>query len=347
VMTTASRARLRAGALALATSLPIALGAAACAEGGNDVGTSAEKVEYPTSTIRIMAPAAPGGGWDLTARTMQKALKDGGVSRQPVEVDNVTGAAGTVGLAQLVSKHNADPHRLMITGLVMVGGVVTNKSAVTLTQTTPIATLTAEAEVIVVPSGSKYKTLQDLVADFKANPTAIKWGGGSAGGTDQILVGLLAKAAGVDPKQAKYIPYSGGGETKAALLSGDLGVGVSSVSEFKELVKSGQLRALAVSGASGVDAGAGTPAPTVKEAGYAVELMNWRGVVAPPGLSDTQRQAVVSMVDKLHSSPAWKGVLTEQGWDDFYKSGDEAKSFFDTETTRITAVLTEIGLAGA
>jgi len=345
VMTTASRARLRAGALALATSLPVALAAAGCAEGGNDVGTAAEKVEYPTSTIRIMAPAAPGGGWDLTARTMQKALRDGGVSAQPVEVDNVAGAAGTVGLAQLVSKYNADPHRLMITGLVMVGGVVTNKSAVNLTQTTPIATLTAEAEVIVVPGGSKYKTLQDLVTDFKANPTAIKWGGGSAGGTDQILVGLLAKAAGVDPKQVKYIPYSGGGETKAALLSGDLGVGVSSVSEFKELVKSGQLRALAVSGASGVDAGAGTPAPTVKEAGFDVELMNWRGVVAPPGLSDAQRQAVVSMVDKLHSSPAWKDVLTQQGWEDFYKSGDEAKSFFDAETTRITAVLTEIGLA--
>lgn len=347
MMTTASRARLRAGALALTTSLPLVLGAAACAEGGNDVGTTAEKVEYPTSTIRIMAPAAPGGGWDLTARTMQKALKDAGVSAQPVEVDNVTGAAGTVGLAQLVSKNKADPHRLMITGLVMIGGVVTNKSAVDLTQTTPIATLTAEAEVIVVPSASKYKTLQDLVTDFKANPTAIKWGGGSAGGTDQILVGLLAKAAGVDPKQAKYVPYSGGGETKAALLSGDLGVGVSSVSEFKELVKSGQLRALAVSGASGVDAGAGTPAPTVKEAGYDVELMNWRGIVAPPGLSDAQRQAVVSMVDKLHSSPAWKDALTQQGWEDFYKSGDEAKSFFDAETTRITAVLTDIGLAGA
>ncbi|WP_173165534.1 Bug family tripartite tricarboxylate transporter substrate binding protein [Phytohabitans suffuscus] len=346
-MTTASRARLRAGALALAISIPIVLGAAACAEGGNDVGASAGEVEYPTSTIRIMAPAAPGGGWDLTARTMQKALKDGGVTSQAVEVDNVTGAAGTVGLAQLVSKHNADPHRLMVTGLVMVGGVVTNKSAVNLTQTTPIATLTAEAEVIVVPAASKYQTLADLVDDFKANPTAIKWGGGSAGGTDQILVGLLAKAAGVDPKQAKYIPYSGGGETKAALLSGDLGVGVSSVSEFKELVKSGQLRALAVSGASGVDAGAGTPAPTIKESGFEVELMNWRGVVAPPGLSDAQRAAVVALVDKLHSSQAWKDALAQQGWDDFYKSGDEAKSFLDAESTRITTVLTDIGLAGS
>lgn len=332
----------------LATAgLALVLGAAGCAEGGNSAGTSADtKVDYPTSTIRIMAPASPGGGWDLTARTMQQAIKDGNVASQSVEVDNVTGAAGTIGLAQLVSKHRADPHRLMVTGLVMVGGVVTNKSEVSLAQTTPIATLTAEAEVIVVPSASKYQTLKDLVADFKANPASISWGGGSAGGTDQILVGLLAKAAGVDPKLAKYIPYSGGGETKAALLSGDLTAGVSGVSEFAELVKGGQMRALAVSGASGVDAGAGTPAPTIKESGYDVELMNWRGVVAPPGISDAEKQAVIGLVDKLHDSPAWQQTLTTQGWDDFYKSGDEAKQFFDSETTRITGVLTDIGLAG-
>ncbi|GAA4712611.1 Bug family tripartite tricarboxylate transporter substrate binding protein [Phytohabitans rumicis] len=337
--------RVRQGVLAFAAGVPLVLGATACADGGNSVGTKSETVEYPTSTIRIMAPASPGGGWDLTARTMQKSLKDASITSQAVEVDNVAGAAGTIGLAQLVSKHKADPHRLMVTGLVMVGGVVTNKSAVSLSQTTPIATLTAEAEVIVVPSKSKYKTLQELVADLKADPSSINWGGGSAGGTDQILVGLLAKAAGVDPKLAKYTPYSGGGETKAALLSGDLSVGVSSVSEFKDLVKDGQVRALAVSGAKGVDAGAGTPAPTIKEAGYDVELMNWRGVVAPPDVTDAQRQAIVSMVDKLHQSLPWQQVLTDQGWEDFYKSGDEAKQFFESETTRITAVLSEIGLA--
>lgn len=339
--------RARRGVLAFAASVPLVFGAAACADGGNSVGTKDETAaEYPTSTIRIMAPASPGGGWDLTARTMQKSLKDASITSQAVEVDNVAGAAGTIGLAQLVSKNKADPHRLMVTGLVMVGGVVTNKSAVSLSQTTPIATLTAEAEVIVVPSKSKYQTLDDLLTDFKANPKSINWGGGSAGGTDQILVGLLAKAAGVDPKQAKYTPYSGGGEAKAALLSGDLAVGVSSISEFKDLVKDGTLRALAVSSTAGKDAGTGTPAPSIKEAGYDVELMNWRGVVAPPDVTDAQRQAIVSMVNKLHDSLPWQQVLKEQGWEDFYSSGDEAKRFFDSETTRITAVLTEIGLAG-
>jgi len=228
----------------------------------------------------------------------------------------------------------------------MVGGVVTNKSQVNLTQTTPIATLTSESEVVVVRADSPYKTLKDLLDAARANPAAVKWGGGSAGGTDHILVGLLAKAAGADAKTVakQYVAYSGGGEAKAALLSGDISVGVSGASEFADLVKSGDLRALAVSGGAPEDVGAGSPTSTIKDAGYDVELLNWRGVVAPPGISDTDRTAVIGLVDKLHASDAWKQALTEKKWQDFYKSGDEAKAYFESESTRITSVLAEIGL---
>ncbi|MCA2211851.1 Bug family tripartite tricarboxylate transporter substrate binding protein [Jidongwangia harbinensis] len=302
------------------------------------------EVRYPTKTVQLMVPAAPGGGWDLTARTMQKAMTDGKLVEQPVEVYNVTGAAGTVGLAQLVSKNSGDPHHLMVMGLVMVGGVVANKSPVKLDQVTPIATLTAEQEVIVVPAASKYRTLKQLMDDAKADPASVNWGGGSAGGTDQILVGLLAKAAGADPKAMKYVAYSGGGESKAALLSGDLTAAVSGQSEFADLVASGKVRALAVSGATGIDVGGGSPAPTIKQQGYDVELMNWRGVVAPPGLDEPTRQAVTGLVDRLHSSDAWRAVLQQQGWEDFYRSGDDAAAYFAAENQRITAVLTDIGL---
>jgi putative tricarboxylic transport membrane protein len=335
----------------LATAaLPVLLvGAASCAE--QDVGDSdapsGAAVEYPTKTLQIMAPAAAGGGWDTTARSMQKALQDANLlNGKSAEVRNVTGAAGTVGLAELVTSHQGDPHQLMITGLVMVGGVVTNDAPVDLTKTTPLATLTAESEVIVVSKESKYTSLKQLVDDVKANPAAVKWGGGSAGGTDQILVGMLARAAGADPKAVakQYIAYSGGGEAKAALLSGDVSVAVSSTSEFADLVKAGTVRALAVSGAAAEDAGAGTPAQTIKEQGYDVELMNWRGVVAPPGISDGERAAIISLIDKLHSSSQWQQTLGEKKWQDFYKSGDDAKSFFDAETARITAILGEIGL---
>ncbi|MGW4947323.1 Bug family tripartite tricarboxylate transporter substrate binding protein [Actinoplanes sp. NPDC004185] len=322
----------------------LAATAAGCEKDTAGGSTGTGEVRYPTKTVQLMVPAAPGGGWDLTARTMQKAMTDGKLVEQPVEVYNVTGAAGTIGLAQLVSKNRGDAHHLMVMGLVMVGGVVANKSPVKLDQVTPIATLTAEQEVIVVPAASKYQNLKQLMDDAKAAPASVNWGGGSAGGTDQILVGLLAKAAGADPKAMKYVAYSGGGEAKAALLSGDLTAAVSGQSEFKDLVASGKVRALAVSGATGVDVGGGSPAPTVKEQGYDVELMNWRGVVAPPGIDAPTKQAVTALVDRLHSSESWKSALQKQGWEDFYKSGDAASTFFTSENQRITTVLTDIGL---
>ncbi|HEU4426589.1 MAG TPA: tripartite tricarboxylate transporter substrate-binding protein [Pilimelia sp.] len=322
----------------------VALAAAGC--GAEDAGgTPTPETKYPTRTVQLMAPAAPGGGWDSTARSMQKALKDANLTSEAVEVFNVPGAAGTVGLAQLVTKGRGDPHQLMVTGLVMVGGVVTNKSAVSLADTTPVATLTAEAEVIVVRADSKYTTLQQLIADWKTDPAAVKWGGGSAGGTDHILVGMLAKAVGVDPKGIKYVPYAGGGEAKAALLSGDLVVGVSGVSEFADLVAAGKLRALAVSDAKSQTVG-GATTPSIKDTGVDVELMNWRGLVAAPGISAAERAAISGLVDRMHSSEAWKQALTRQGWQDFYKTGDAATSFYTSESTRIKGVLTDIGLAG-
>ncbi|WP_329109831.1 tripartite tricarboxylate transporter substrate-binding protein [Micromonospora sp. NBC_01699] len=324
----------------------LALAAGGCAKDGDDAGSDAAAVKYPTTTLELMAPAAPGGGWDSTARSLQKALTDSKLVTESVEVYNVPGAGGTLGLSQLVTKNKGDAHQLMVTGLVMIGGVVTNKSPVKLSQVTPIATLTAEQEVIVVPAASKYTTLQQLMDDAKANPTSINWGGGSAGGTDQILIGLLAKAAGADPKAMKYIAYSGGGESKAALLSGDLTAAVSGASEYSDLVASGKLRALAVSGSAGIDVGAGKPTPTIKESGYDVELMNWRGVVAPPGIKAGERAAIIKLIDDLHSSAQWKQTLTDQKWEDFYRSGDEAKAYFESENDRITTVLSEIGLAG-
>jgi putative tricarboxylic transport membrane protein len=334
-------------ALAVAVSAMLVSGASAgCERDSPGAAKGGGPVQYPTKTVQLMVPAAPGGGWDLTGRTMQKALTDGKIIDQSVEVYNVTGAAGTIGLAQLVSKNRGDAHHLMVMGLVMVGGVVSNKSPVKLDQVTPIATLTAEQEVVVVPANSKYQTLKQLMDDAKANPTSINWGGGSAGGTDQILIGLLAKAAGADPKAMKYVAYSGGGESKAALLSGDLTAAVSGQSEFKDLVSSGKVRVLAVSGAKGVDVGGGTPAKTIKEQGYEVELMNWRGIVAPPGIDAPTQQAITGMIDKLHASEQWKSTLTDQGWEDFYSSGADAKAYFESENQRITAVLTEIGLGG-
>jgi putative tricarboxylic transport membrane protein len=290
---------------------------------------------------------------------MQRVLQEEGIV-PTVEVYNVEGAGGTVGIAQLVNDEAGNDHHLMMMGLVMIGAIATNASPVGLDQTTPISRLTAEYEVIVVPANSEYQTLADLIAAFQADPTSIPWGGGSAGGTDHILVGLIAQAVGVDPTQINYVPFSGGGEALAAILGGQVKAGVSGVGEWQDQIASGELRALAVSGA--VQSGGATPetggatpaaggeaviAPTLQEQGIDVELANWRGVVAPPGISEEGRQCLVALVEQMVASEAWAQTREQYDWQDFALSGDEFATFLAEERDRVIGILTGLGLVAA
>lgn len=309
-----------------------------------DTNNSSGGGNFPSRNLEIMAPAAAGGGWDLTARAMQATLRDEKLVSTSIEVSNVVGAGGATGLAQLLSKGKGDPHQWMVTGLVMIGAAERARNGSDLTQATPIATLTAEAEGIVVRADSKYQNLRQLVDDFVANPGSVKWGGGSAGGSDHLVVGVLAKAAGADVKKIQYIGYSGGGEAKAGILSGDVTAGVSGISEFKANIEAGQMRLLAVTSPQGTTV-AGKAVPSLKESGYEAELMNWRAVVASPGLQDADRAAVINLVDRMHSSAKWQDTLTKQGWADFYKKDADAKSFIASETARIAVLIKELGLS--
>jgi len=272
---------------------------------------------------------------------MQGALTEG--VEENVEVYNVGGAGGTIGLAQFVSDNAGDPNQLMVMGLVMLGAIQTNDSPVDLSQTTPIASLTTEWEAIVVPAESEYQTLEQLVEAFRADPGSISWGGGSAGGTDQILVGLLAQEAGVDPAAVNYVAHSGGGEAKAAILSGGVTAGVSGLGEFADQVEAGQLRLLAVSSDEPIE---DADAPTIVESGYDVIVPNWRGVMAPPGISDEDRDAIVGMIEQMHDTPEWQEALETNGWTDFLQTGEEYETFLDEENQRVEGILGEMGLAG-
>lgn len=314
---------------------------AACGTGGREEQPPAAEQPQVPESLRLMAPASPGGGWDQTTRALQQAIQDEKIVPGTVEVFNVPGAGGTVGLAQLVGQERGKGDILMTMGLVMVGAIRTNKSAVTLADVTPIARLTAEYEVIVVPAGSPYQTLQDLIDAFKADPRSISWGGGSAGGVDHILVGLIAKAAGVAPSDINYIPFSGGGEALAAILGGHVTAGVSGYGEWEAQIQSGELRALAVSAPERLP---GIDVPTLKEQGVDIELGNWRGVVAAPGISEQQRQALLHLIDKVHASASWQRILEEKRWIDAYLAGDEFASFLQAEDERVTQVLRDIGL---
>ena len=295
------------------------------------------------ATLTILAPAAPGGGWDQTARVMQRVLLEiePGTS---VQVDNVPGAAGTIGLARFVQSERGNPNALLVTGLVMVSGVITNHSPVSLDAATPIARLTGEYDVIAVPASSPYHSMADLLAAFQAHPGDVSWGGGSAGGTDDLLVRLMAEQLGLAASRVNYIAFSGGGAALAAVVGGQVTAGVSGFSEFAGQVAAGQLRVLAVSAPARVE---GIDAPTLRESGVAVDLANWRAVVAPPGLSDAERDGLTARVGRMARSDGWRTALAQNSWEDLYLPGQSFRQFLLAEQARVGAVLERLASADA
>ena len=291
----------------------------------------------------ITAPAAPGGGWDQTARAMQRVLAEiePGVS---VQVDNVPGAAGTIGLARFIQSERGNPGALLVTGLVMVSGVIINGSPVSLADTTPIARLTGEYEVIVVPASSPFRSLGDLIDAFKKHPGGVSWGGGSAGGTDDLLVRLLAEQIGLPASSVNYIAFAGGGAALAAVLGGQLSAAVSGYAEFAGQIAAGQLRVLAVSSASRVS---GIDAPTLRESGIALDLANWRAIVAPPGLSDAEQEALTARITRIATSAQWRATLEQNGWDDQFLTGPALRQFLLSEQSRIEDVLRRLSATNA
>ena len=289
-------------------------------------------------TLKMLIPANPGGGWDQTGRALGAAMQ-AAKAVQSVQFDNKGGAAGTIGLAQFVNASKGDPNVLMVAGMVMVGGIVLNKSPVDLSTTTPVARLTTEYEVIVVPAASPHRTIADLARAFRAEPGKVSWGGGSAGGTDHILAGLFAKAVGGEATRVNYVPFKGGGEAIASIIGGHVAAGISGLGEFAEQIKAGRMRALAVSGPKAIDG-----IPSLREQGIDVELGNWRGVFGAPGLSAAQRDALIAAVRAGTDAPAWKDALQKYGWDAAWLAGDEYRRFLEADVKRIAAIIDSLGL---
>jgi putative tricarboxylic transport membrane protein len=291
--------------------------------------------------LKIFVPAAPGGGWDQTARTIEQVLRaTGGV--KGVQITNVGGAGGAVGLPQFLNQWKGQGNALMVAGMVMVGAIIANKSPVRLAQATPIARLTGEFLALVVPAQSPFASAKDFAAALKADPTKVPVAGGSAGGSDHILVGMIAKALGVAPGKVSYVAFAGGGPATAALLGNQVAAGISGYGEFAEQVKAGKLRVLALSSDKRQE---DIAAPTLKEEGIDVELFNWRGVFAPPGVSDAQRKAMIALMEKMTATTQWAEACKTRDWMQITLLGDDFKAFLETETARIEGILKELGLA--
>ncbi|MBM2614655.1 tripartite tricarboxylate transporter substrate binding protein [Actinoplanes sp. LDG1-06] len=289
--------------------------------------------------LRIMVPAAPGGGWDQTAREMQAALR-GEVGR--TEVANVAGGGGTIGLSQFV-RHEGDPTRLMVTGLVMVGAVESNDSPVGVDRTTPLARLVTDHQVIVVPVSSPVRTVADLVARMRQDPGSVSFAGGPAGGIGQILAGMIADTIGVDPARVSYLAHPGAGEALSTVLSGRATVGVAGVSEMQGQIRAGTVRAVAVSSPRRLPT---LPdVPTLGERGVDVELANWRGVVAPPGIGPDDERRLEDLLVRMTRTAAWRETLRRRGWTEATLTGDQFRQYIERERRTVTRVLVLMGLA--
>jgi putative tricarboxylic transport membrane protein len=300
-----------------------------------------ENVAGQLRALRVLVPNAPGGGYDITARTAAKAMEDADLLRN-AEVFNLPGAGGTVGLGRTVAE-KGNGKLVMSMGLGVVGSVYTNKAPSSLLDTTPIAKLIEEPDIVVVGKDSPYRTLGDLVSAWKAAPGAVPVGGGSSpGGPDHLAPMLMAKAVGLEPRSVNYIPFDGGGELLASVLGGKVAFGVSGIGEYRDQIQAGTLRVLAVTSADRIP---GVDAPTLGEAGVDVKFSNWRGIVAPPGISDADRDRLVDLFTTLHSTRQWEEALRRNGWTDAFTPGERFGTFLEEENSRVATVLKDLGLA--
>jgi putative tricarboxylic transport membrane protein len=290
--------------------------------------------------LRIMVPNAPGGGYDTTARVAAQVLEDDDTTDH-VEIFNLEGASGVVGLAR-TAHETGNPDLLMMMGLGVVGALFTTDAAVDFGQVTPVARLISEPEIVAVPSGSQFGALGDLLRAWRAHPHRIRVGGGSSpGGPDHLAAHLLAKAVGVDPLDVRYHQYDGGGPLLAALFTGRVDFAVSGVSEYADQIRAGEVKVLAVTGRERVP---GLDAPTLRQLGVDLDFANWRGMVAPPGLTEEERRSLVELLTRLHDSPAWRRAEQANGWSDDFLTGPAFGRFLDHESRRVADLLDELGI---
>ena len=295
---------------------------------------------HAAPNVKMMIPANPGGGWDTTGRALGKALTDAKAA-DTVAFDNKGGAAGALGLAQFVNGSKNDPNALMVMGAVMLGGIISGKPPVSLSQATPIARITSEYNMFVLPASSPFKTMADVVAQLKKDPGSVKWGGGSRGSTEHIAAAMIAQKVGADPSKINYVAFRGGGEATAAILGGNVSIGGSGMSEFAPYIADGKMRAVAVTSAQRLP---GSNVPTLKEQGIDVEIGNWRGVYGAPGITPEQRKALTDMVLAALKSPAWQEALKKNEWTPAVLSGAAFDKFVDDEFASLRAIMAKSGM---
>jgi putative tricarboxylic transport membrane protein len=319
-------------ALVTAAALAVALSSCGVTRGNDD------------NDIAMWIPNSPGGGYDQTGRAAVSVMEQEDVTGGSFEVTNILGAGGSVAMTRLLNDPG-DENLMMTVGLGVVGSLYSFGIDEKLQDATPLAQLIEDQEGVLVPADSPFKTIDDLVTAWKKDPRSIAVGGGSSpGGPDHLFPMQLAKAVGIDPRDVLYVPYDGGGPLTSALLGEKIKVGFSGLGEFEGQIESGDLRALAVSGKERLTGDSVKDVPTLTESGIDLVFTNWRGVLAPPGISEERRDELIAYLQKMHDSPEWQQALEDNGWIDAFKTGDEFGTFLEEQDARVASTLEELGL---
>lgn len=294
--------------------------------------------------LAMWIPNSPGGGYDQTGRAAVSVFDQTGITGGDFEVTNILGAGGSVALTRLMGA-SGDEHTLMTMGLGVVGSAYSFALPYKVTDATPIAQLIEDQEGVLVPADSPYRTIDDFVAAWQADPAGIAVGGGSSpGGPDHLFPMQLAEAVDIEPAEVRYVPYDGGGPLTSALLGNKIAVGFSGLGEFEGQIEAGELRVLAVSGEERLSGASVKDAPTLTESGIDLVFTNWRGVLAPPDISAERREELIGFIEEMHASPQWQQALEDNGWTDALKTGDEFGGFLDEQDARVASTLEEVGL---
>lgn len=291
----------------------------------------------PFGSVEFVSSSNIGGGYGTTAIAIGEAMKKEGLL---TDYTVTYRSNAPLGLGYFYDQKNRKD-LLLITGFAMPGGLATNGSKLDITTASAVAGVMREAEAFVVPTSSKYRTINQLLADIKANPKGIAIGGGNYGGVDHVTVATLAATVGVKATDLNYIPYSGGGSLVPDVIGGRVAVGVSGTSEFSAFVEAGKMRVLAVTSPKPLKVIKGK---TLVQQGINLTFGNWRGILAPADLTAAEYLNTVKVMDVLHSSPSWKTTLTEKSWIDEYRSGAAFTKWIKAENTAIINVLTDFKL---
>ena len=294
--------------------------------------------------LLMIIPNSPGGGYDQTGRAAVTVMEEEDITGGDFSVENVVGAGGAAAMTDLVGDAG-DEHTMMTVGLGVVGSTYSFGSDYTLDDAIPLAQLMSEPEAVLVPGDSPYQTLDDLVQAWKADPGSISVGGGSSpGGPDHLFPMQLADAVGIDPREVNYVTYDGGGPLTSALLGEKIAVGFSGLAEFQGQVEDGELRVLAVSGEERYPDGPFADIPTLTEEDVDLVFLNWRGVLAPPEISDERRDELIGYLEEMHDSQGWQDELEANGWTDDFKTGQDFAAFIEEQDERVSGTLQDLGL---